>query len=410
MLTLSPALTLNSYEVHADDDNDTSQSDTDNSEGNEDENESDDNNEGNGADDEPGDGNEVDGDDSESGDDSEGNEEESESGDGNEENNGNDDANNNKNDEEESEPNSDDPQVVTPELPTITEATCDANGNVIAPKLDFESNPDVDGVLYELTGDIKVEDLKPGDTVTIIASAYDRYDDEGLVLEVPDGWTDLGDGMATVQITFDNIDCDKADEEDEDEEAGQVYEVAGKIVAIDRDGCIVSIKTQLEPEDYEIQVWDDQVNIDTITKSVSEAGEYTFNWEIKNPAMEGAPGVAFVLYAEDETGHRAKLDSIDPYEYPREVANKCAGVTEDETSPEGLGGPADPNDPEIFGQGGPEVLAEEVTVKSEPEVIEVAHGEQLPNTATPYYNLVLYGLGILLLGAASLFVFRKSKA
>jgi len=154
-----------------------------------------------------------------------------------------------------------------------------------------------------------------------------------------------------------------------------------------------------------------------VTKSVSEAGEYVFTWEIKNPAMEGAPGVAFVLYEKGETDTSMYLDYVDPYEYPREVANKCGGVTEDQ--PEGLGGPADPNDPEIFGKGGPadetlmgnggpEVMAKEV--KSESEVIQVTEeGERLPDTATPVYNVMLYGLGILLLGGVCLFVFRKRK-
>src|SRR5699024_11932836 len=108
------------------------------------------------------------------------------------------------------------------------------------------------------------------------------------------------------EYTFENPDGEdpECDEEGEDADTGdgqtEVAAAAGEIITIDRDGCIVSNKTHLEPGDYELQVSDDQVNIDTMTKSVSEAGEYVFTWEIENTAMEGGPGVALVLYEDGE--------------------------------------------------------------------------------------------------------------
>lgn len=440
MLMLSPAMTMGSYEVYADDNDNSGQSDNgDTGNGNEDggENGNDSGDEGEDDDNEASNEN---GDDDDSDSNNEGNDNEvsNENNDGNEDNE-NSDENNNGNEEEDSDENREgnedgteagedndsdenEPRFVTPVLPEITEATCDSD-----PKLVSNDSPAQDGVLYDFSGDSELDNLKAGDTITIIAAPYDRYEGEGIVLDIPDGWTEVENGFAIYEHTFAEPDCEDTEGTDENgdgsenNDTGDTYVAAGEIVTIDREGCIVSITTQLEPGEYELQVWDDQVNIDTVTKSVSEDGEYVFTWEIKNPAMEGAPGVAFVLYEKGEEDVSVYFDYVDPYEYPREVANKCGGVTEDEDQPEGLGGPADPNDPEIFGEGGPadetnmgksgpEVLTEEVTVKSEPEVVEVTQeGERLPNTATPLYNIMLYGAGILLLGGVCLFVFRRKK-
>src|SRR5699024_7920518 len=220
------------------------------------------------------------------------------------------------------------------------------------------------------------------------------------------------------EYTFENPDGEdpECDEEGEDADTGdgqtEVAAAAGEIITIDRDGCIVSIKTYLEPGGYELQVSDDQVNIDTMTKSVSAAGEYGFTWEVDNPAMEGAAGGAVGLDEEGDTATRDYVDYIDPYEYPREVANKCGGVEpdndDDSTLGLGKGGPADPNDPEIFGED-PDTMSdnvEPVVVKSDVSEVE---GDVLPATATPVYNVMLYGLGVLLLGSITLFIFRKRK-
>lgn len=430
MLMVSPAMTMGSYEVYADENDNSSQSDVDMYE----ENNGDSNNDGGSNDNETlndnDDGSNNNNEGNENEEDVDGNNENNENGEDSNENN--EDANgNNEGNEEETEAvenddeDEDELKFVTPVLPDITEATCDS-----APKVIMNNSPAVDGVLYDLTGDVDLDDLKPGDTITIIAAPYDRYEDEGLVLDIPEGWTDVGDGFAIYEHTFAEPDCEDTDDEgagdnndglENDEGADDVSVAAGKIINIDRDGCIVSITTQLEPGDYELQVWDDKVNISTVIKSVSEAGEYVFKWEIKNPAMEAAPGVAFALYEEGEEDSKAHFDYVDPYEYPREVANKCGGVTEEQ--PDGLGGPADPNDPGIFGedrpadasnmeQGEPEVKTEEVTVKleEEAEVVEVTQeGERLPNTATSLYNIMLYGIGVLLLGGVCLFIFRKRK-
>lgn len=100
--------------------------------------------------------------------------------------------------------------------------------------------------------------------------------------------------------------------------------VTGSIIDITRNGCEVTITTEVSaPGEYRVEVWDDGENIDTVGWTMSKGGTYPAVWTITAPAMEGAPGVGFVLYGADPF----PLDSVDPWEYPAEVADACYEAT-----------------------------------------------------------------------------------
>lgn len=90
------------------------------------------------------------------------------------------------------------------------------------------------------------------------------------------------------------------------------------------------------------------------------------------PAMEASIGVAFALL--DESG--TQVDFVDPYEYPAEVADQCAGITSD-----GKSAPAD----------------------------EVGEGDLLPATATLLFNFIFAGVVLFVFSSITLIVVRKRK-
>jgi|SRR5690625_3710856 len=112
---------------------------------------------------------------------------------------------------------------------------------------------------------------------------------------------------------------------------------AGAIMDINRDGCEVTLSTETsQGGDYRIEVWDDGELMDTVKWEQDDAGTYDAVWTITQPAMEGAPGVGFGFYGDDGDGD-SFLDLVDPYEYPAEVANDCAGVTDGDAKPAAAG-------------------------------------------------------------------------
>src|SRR5699024_10441959 len=108
------------------------------------------------------------------------------------------------------------------------------------------------------------------------------------------------------------------------EEEPEVEPVTGSITDITRKGCEVTITTEVSaPGEYRVEVWDDGEEIDRIEWTMAEAGTYPALWTITAPAREGAPGVAFALYGSADFA----LDSVDPWEYPAEVADACYEAT-----------------------------------------------------------------------------------
>lgn len=263
-----------------------------------------------------------------------------------------------------------DPEV-TPEEPEVTQATCD----VPEPKLDL---PETEGVLYEIDGDVKA-----GETVTVIAVPMDGEAE----FVIPEGWTLQEEGIATMDIELKEADCED--------------QVDVKIVTVDRDGCIVSITTELGVGDYTLEVWDDGVLIDEISHTMSESGEYVFTWEIEQPAMEGAPGVAFIII--DENGN--EKDFLDPYEYPREVAQICGGVEKDDDKE---GTPKSSSD-QVTPTPDKEEPKVKATVEEGKEVTASTKGDTLPDTATSMFNTLLAGALLFTLGGIALFIMRKKK-
>ncbi len=101
-----------------------------------------------------------------------------------------------------------------------------------------------------------------------------------------------------------------------------VPQAGGSIGEITRDGCKVSIPvTTTGPGDYRLDVWDDGTIIDHFEWTVTTPGLKTIVWTITEPAGKGATGVGFYLTSGEET-----LDSVDPYEYPDDVANSCSAA------------------------------------------------------------------------------------
>lgn len=124
--------------------------------------------------------------------------------------------------------------------------------------------------------------------------------------------------------------------------------VTGSIIDISRDGCEVTIRTEVSaPGEYRLEVWDDSEIIDTIKWTMKDAGTYPALWTITAPAREGAPGVGFALYGSGPV----PLDGVDPWEFPAEVADACYEAT--------LPGGAAGGDGQTSGAGsGPEVSAD----------------------------------------------------
>ena len=142
----------------------------------------------------------------------------------------------------------------------------------------------------------------------------------------------LLDGAVVVDATCDFYDdsFDYASAEfqidaGDDEGETPIPEVlTGEIVDITRDGCEVTLSTDASlADDFRIEVWDDGDLIDTVEWSQEDSGAHDAVWTITQPAKEGAPGVGFVFYGDSDD---TLLDSVDPYEYPAEVADNCAGV------------------------------------------------------------------------------------
>lgn len=98
------------------------------------------------------------------------------------------------------------PRPVAPEAPTVTGASCDAEGGVIDPVVGLPTTP---GINYTLEGDVTA-----GGTVTVTATPEDGHD---LDLTDAEGWTEGPDGTATLQVALEAVDCtpDATDPDDE---------------------------------------------------------------------------------------------------------------------------------------------------------------------------------------------------
>lgn len=112
--------------------------------------------------------------------------------------------------------------------------------------------------------------------------------------------------------------------EEPTEEATEDPVFNDEIVDITRDVCEVAITTEVaESGGYGLEVWDDGDIIDSFDWTMTEPGTHVVNWTITRPALEQAPGVGFSLTDADG----ATLDSVDPWEYPAEVAQECYEAT-----------------------------------------------------------------------------------
>lgn len=97
--------------------------------------------------------------------------------------------------------------------------------------------------------------------------------------------------------------------------------VTGTIGDITRDGCVVRIPTTTTGAgEFTLDVWDDGEKIDSFTWEMTGDGSHDVLWTITRPAGESAVGVGFEL-----SGSPGLLDSVDPWEYPAEVAFTCSG-------------------------------------------------------------------------------------
>lgn len=98
-------------------------------------------------------------------------------------------------------------------------------------------------------------------------------------------------------------------------------ELDGGIVDITRNGCLVSISVKTSGiGEFEVAVWDDsqQIFVDKWT-TTTDTGTHTTVWTITEPAGTSAPGVGIFLSSDTR-----RLDGVDPWEYPDEVADNCS--------------------------------------------------------------------------------------
>jgi len=197
-------------------------------------------------------------------------------------------------------------------------------------------------------------EYKPGGVVVFVNGEFQ----EALETEDDGTWSTTYEALLAGEVQIDAT-CDgydgifdyepvqfeisPADGEDPEDDEGQdplPELLTGEIVDITRDGCEVTLSTEASDSgDFRIEVWDDGEHIDTVKWAQDEAGSHDAVWTITQPAMEGAPGVGFVFYGEADDS--SALDGVDPYEYPAEVADGCAGVGdgEDEDVTAGAAGP-----------------------------------------------------------------------
>ena len=105
---------------------------------------------------------------------------------------------------------------------------------------------------------------------------------------------------------------------------------AGKIESVTRDGCTVTITAATEAVgDFAVDIWDDGEVLYTDAWTTTKSGTHTTKWTISKPAGKDATGVGIYL-----TLGGAKIDRIDPWEYPDSVANECsAAVSVTATAP-----------------------------------------------------------------------------
>ena len=205
-----------------------------------------------------------------------------------------------------------------------------------------------------------------------------------------------GDYTAAVTITV-TVEDEPGDDEgsepgdDEGTEPGDDetdLSPTAEIGEITRDVCVVTIPvTTTGMGTFTLTVWDDQQSFETFDWEATTSPETTeVTWRITRPALEGAPGVAFVVTSDEE-----QLDSIDPYHYPAEVANQCAEEDEDEDE-----SPAGP------GQGSP------TPPPTEPDL---PLAQTLPETGQDTSGLALLGIGALMMiitGSAAILIRRRA--
>src|SRR5699024_4491149 len=80
-----------------------------------------------------------------------------------------------------------------PVNPEVEQAYCDEDGNPVDPSVELS---DTEGIDYTIDGEVK-----PGETVTVIATPEDGYE-----LTETDGWELQDDGTATQELELEDVD------------------------------------------------------------------------------------------------------------------------------------------------------------------------------------------------------------
>src|SRR5699024_7743162 len=238
------------------------------------------------------------------------------------------------------------PIVVNLENPKYENAYCDEEGNTTDPVVDL---PETEGVNYEIEGD-----LKPGETITIIATPEADYE-----LTETDGWELQEDGSAITTIELANVDC------------SEELEVSPKRRSSD-----------LENPKYENAYCDEEGNTTdpVVDLPETEGVSYEIEGDLK-------PGETITIIATPEEGY--ELTETDGWVL-QEDGSATLTITLKDIDCEVEKTPEDPEDPE------------EPTIEIEDEEEE---GKELPKTATNQFNLLAIGLG--LIAVSGLFLFRR---